>query len=173
MKLWRIHFKSDYTKVDAVKFCIDNKVLGVGWEVNAIPRDKEEYWRLGEGLYGDNSWNRTMKALLYEMSFDDLIWIKDPMGIYYLGRVEGDWKYKSDKEYLKAGIVNTRKCAWYEIGTMDYIPEKVLNSFRLNTTLQQIHDISSEEYSKHIFNIKAETSYYSTDGLDIIDILSL
>ena len=37
---------------------------------------------------------------------NDLIWTRDTMGHYYLGRVTGPWEYLATPEALQADIVN-------------------------------------------------------------------
>lgn len=175
MALWRLHIrtvKPDYD-VDPVETCKRHQVVGIGWPVDKKPKTKEEYWALGEERYGDSGWRKACNAFLYKMSNNDLVWIRDFCGIYYVGRILDDWEYRDEEEFLKAGIVNTRKCLLFKIGTT--ISGKIINCFRARATLQQIADDTAKLFSKIIFNkfVDKDPKYsISKTNLDIFSLLS-
>ena len=135
MKIWRINIKTDAIPgVDPHTFCIQNQILGVGWPVNQeAPLDMDTYYNLGEEMYyqnGDNGWWPAINAIQYRMEINDLCWTRDRDGNYYIGRIYGEWEYRSEPEYIEADVVNIRPCKWFETGGVDSVPGKVLNSFR-------------------------------------------
>lgn len=130
MTLWRIHLKSDGIK--PAEFCLQMGILGMGWRVESnLHLDWDAYYKLGEVKYGDTSWRSNLTALHQGMKCGDLCWARDRNGKYYIGRVEGEWKYLGHKEeYERADIVNVRSCRWSTAVEADSVPGKVLNAFR-------------------------------------------
>ena len=124
MNLWRIHLKpASKSGTDSRKYCIDNKIVGFGWpiqDVNAL-LSSSEYEEKGKVLYannGDKSWYPAWNSLHYKMQIGDLVWTRKQDGVYYLGRITGDWRYEYSKSSEEADIVNVRNCDWIKIGTV-------------------------------------------------------
>lgn len=157
MTVWRINLKPDAEpNIEPVDFCMEGNILGVGWPVDGGHPNmtKEEYDNLGSAQYcgeGYNGWRRALNVILYRMDIGQLCWTRDIHGIYYLGQITGDWEYCCAQENLNADIVNLRPCAWVEVGGMDSVPGGVLNSFRVNSTVQQVDDETVELYSEYLY----------------------
>ncbi|MHA1360593.1 MAG: hypothetical protein ACTSRC_20925 [Candidatus Helarchaeota archaeon] len=170
MKVWRVHLRPEADGIDPVDVCIRQKVVGIGWRVSRKPANKDEYWKLGEKEYGDQGWSRATNAIGWRMKEGDLVWVRDFFGIYYIGKIEGDWQYRDDPENLKADIINVRPCKLYRVGTN--VAGKVVNCFRPSATVQQIHDETAEIFSILVFN-KIANENLPIKHLDYIDIFSL
>ena len=119
-----------------------------------------------------SGWWPAINAIKNRMEINDLCWTRDLQGIYYLGRVSGEWKYKKSQDYINADIRNTRQVNWIMIGTVDSVPGKVLNSFRPRRTVQRIYDDSTSIYSMYMYTAYTNDHFYSLPKVDA-DILSL
>ena len=190
MALWRIHLRPDAQEhVDPAEFAIQQNILGVGWQLEIIENDLTEadwidyinlvnnYVQLND-FEGANQWlagwnTIVVNALHDGMAIDDLCWARDRNAIYYLGRVVGDWEYRSDDNFQAADLVNVRECEWVEIGGVDSIPGKVLNSFIPNRTLQRVWDDSSLVYSKLIYNQMQQEPIYVEPEFEEMNLFSL
>ena len=154
--IWRLHIKPAAEEgVDPSKFCFDKGILGIGWPVDANgPMDWNTYYALAEDEYreGRKRWRTAANAII-QMASDDLCWTRDENANYYLGRIVGDWEYRSTDEYRAADIVNVRPCEWFRVGGVDSVPGKVVNSFRPSATVQRVYDETSSLYSKIKFNL--------------------
>jgi len=175
-KLWRIHIRpkgpeGNVNVDESVKLCLDQKVIGVGWRVDKKPASEDEYWELGEDKYGDNGWKINPNAILYRMEIGDLVWFRDTKGVYYLGRIIGEWEYRDNEENLQADIVNVRPIECYKVGTR--IAGKIINSFFRGRTVQQIHDDTALLFSKVVYNEKSRSMCYEVKNKpDIFSLLS-
>lgn len=155
MDLWRINLKPGSEQgIDAAQFCIDRGIVGVGWRVEPAPANKDDYWRLGRERYcqrGRRSWSSAATVLLYKLAPNDLIWTRNRAGAYFLGRIVGDWEYRTGDEYTKADIINVRPCEWVHVGTMDNVPGAVINGFRPNRTVQRVKSSSALLFSRYLY----------------------
>jgi len=178
-KVWRLNIKPDFNKeVDPRKFCLDKGLLGVGWAVDAdTEADWETYRTLAEERYykqGDKGWWPAINAIKNRMALNDLCWTRDWNGVYYLGRITGDWIYQGSKENIDADIVNVRSCDWERVGPCNNVPGKVLNSFIPPRTVQEIADETVSIFSQHLLNTLLGNSHYSIPKLkgDIFSLLT-
>ncbi|SFM99769.1 hypothetical protein [Thermodesulforhabdus norvegica] len=182
MKLWRVHLRPDADGVDPVDVCIQQEVIGIGWRVSKRPSNRDEYWALGEKEYGDIGWSRAANAIGWRMEIGDLVWVRDFFGIYYVGKITGEWEYGDNPDNLKADIINIRPCKLYRVGTN--VAVKIINSFRPSATVQRIHDETAELFSVFVYNKVANDSlplppikkidiYSLLSDVDLEDIVSL
>lgn len=155
MRLWRINLKPGSEQgVDAAEFCISREIVGIGWRADNQPTTKEDYWKRAKELYlpkYKRGWAAAAKALLYRMAEGDLIWTRNRTGVYFLGRIDGEWRHDVSDDHAKADIVNLRKCRWSRVGTMDNVPGAVINAFRPSATVQCVSDASAALYSEFLF----------------------
>lgn len=164
--LWRINIKpSSKDGVNPRRFCLEKNILGVGWAVGESDNMTwEEYEDKALEIYyyedkinfkkkqGSRSWKSAINIIKYNMKIGDLCWTRDQNGVYYLGRIIGEWEYKGNKEYIDADIINVRRCVWIKIGLIDEVPGKVINSFAARSTVQKVWDNTAVEYSKLLYN---------------------
>ena len=171
--IWRLNIKPDAAKgVDPRMFCIERNILGIGWPVVSpvdadTPRDWDAYYNLGMEQYyneDDKGWWPAVNAIHNRMKIDDLCWTRDWDGNYYLGRIEGDWEYRSTTDYRDADIVNVRPCTWFPTGGVDSVPGKVLNSFRAGRTVQAVDDETVSFYSRLRYNRLSKEAAYDLPG---------
>lgn len=175
--IWRLNIKPDAAEgVDPRKFCFERCILGIGWPVNAnAPLDWDTYRNLGSKEYqgdGHKSWRAATNAI-HNMAINDLCWTRDADGSYYLGRVAGEWEYRSAEEYRNADIVNVRPCEWFPTGGIDSVPGKVLNSFIPSATVQRVRDDSSNMYSRVKYNQLIGNAHYDSPVDKNLDLLAL
>lgn len=176
--LWRLNIKPDAQEgVDPVRFCLDKQILGVGWPVDSdSPLDWKTYCRLGQSNYRgrwQKGWRAATNAIHDRMKTNDLCWTRDPHGNYYLGRITGNWEYRSARRYREADIVNVRLCRWFPTGGVDSVPGKVLNSFRPNRTVQAVYDETASFYSRLKYNQLIGKAVYDLSSDEELDLFSL
>src|SRR5215211_149005 len=159
MKVWRLKIKSAAEEgVDPREFCFRNGLLGVGWQPPGSlgKLEGEEGWRTyrekAERYFKvenkDRGWWPALNAVYNKMKVNHLVWARDGDGIYYLGRVRGNWRYADDGEHGRANIVNVRDCEWHKAGAEDAVPGGVARRLHMGRTLQEIHDPAIEDFSK-------------------------
>lgn len=175
MNLWRINIKPDAQKgIDPAHFCIDRSIIGIGWAVPGQVTSKEQYWieAAKKGFKG-KGWKSATNAILNRMVVGDLVWTRDRMQTYFLGRIISDWRFEGSQEYREADIANVRNCDWVRVGPMDEVPGKVLNSFRPSATLQTVSDHTAAAFSSFVFNRVKDVDICYIDRSRPIDILNL
>lgn len=171
MNLWRIHIRprggcGEPGRSWAV--CMNQRLLGLGWGVTwpgGIERTPENYFELGEQIYGDRSWRSNLRTLIHQVQVNDLIWTRDPMARYYLGRVTGSWQYIDGIENLDADILNIRPVAMYEVGLEERVTGAIVNSFRPQKAIQPVLDPASVIFSKRLFNELSKAEAYEVERL--------
>ncbi len=181
MNVWRLTIKPDAEQgTDPRQFCIQKNILGFGGPVSTNgPVTWAEYEQKANEKYCINKewggWRAAANAIYHEMKIGDLCWTRDTNGNYYMGRVEGPWEYCASEDHLSADIVSVRPCRWIEIGTVDAVPGKILNSFRAPRTLQAIYGDTVQNFSKLMYNMKSDlsTNFKYELEYDNLDIFSL
>lgn len=170
-QLWRIHLRpADRSTQGADEFCITNNILGFGWplELRETVADLDEYWagaerqyitEVPEGGYRSKSWRSAINALYWRMQVNDLVWTRTREGIYYLGRITGEWQYLADEDHRKVDICNFRSCEWLEVGTVDRVAGRIVNSLIRGRTLQQIKSESMRNFSRFLWNRVGASSH--------------
>jgi len=174
-KVWRLNIKTGSEEgIDPRQFCLTRGILGIGWPVEIDKYNAwESYYNLGKTKYSNsNGWWPAINAIRNRMSINDLCWTRDWNGVYYLGRVIGDWEYEGDDEHMAADVVNIRRCEWKKIGTADAVPGKVINSFIPSRTVQEVHDDTIVAFSQFLYNSLSEDFKYTLSKVDA-DIFSL
>lgn len=149
--VWRIHIKSG--GVDPVKFCLKHSVVGIGWPVSRVPKTPDEYMRYGQEEYrnkGDKGWFKAANAICYRMKVGDLVWCRDSLGCYYLGRISGEWEYRNTPEYKAAKIFNVRPCNWFKEETT--VAGGIVRRFIPSATVQRIDNDTVKLFSIVVYN---------------------
>lgn len=178
--IWRLNIKTDASgDVDPRMFCINNKILGVGWAVEFDGDvDWDTYYKLAMESYynkGVKGWWPAVNALKNRMKENDLCWTRDWSGIYYLGRIVGeDWIYRGDKDYREADVANIRHCDWKKVGEIDSVPGKVINSFIPPRAVQRVDDESVCLYSQFLFDSLSGHTHHSQprQSADLFSLIS-
>ena len=180
MKVWRINLKTAAEdNIDVTEFCRKRNILGVGWQVdNGFDgMDWETYYELGEQQFyydnNDRGWWPAVNAVRNRMKINDLCWTRNSNGIYYLGRICRDWEYRSTSEYVSADVTNVRRCNWVDVGGVDAVPGKVVNSFIPSRTVQRIWDETVENFSQYLYSKLSNSDEYPSSELENGDLFSL
>ena len=139
--------------------------MGFGWPIQTDARSVtwEEYKEKAKEKYGGRGWKTATNGLYKRINVGDLCWTRDRFGIYYLGRIESDWRYVDTPEHRRADIVNVRDCRWLQVGEEDAAPGKVVNSLNVGGTLQRVTGEAVREYSKSLFNTLSGEKLYSLE----------
>src|SRR3989344_5913135 len=109
MNVWRVKLNPDSAPgINGANFCIERNIVGIGWAIDEVPKDEEEYLSLGKAKHKNSlGWRRATNDFLSRMTIGDLVWARKRAD-YYLGRVESGWEYRGYREYLAADAVNVR-----------------------------------------------------------------
>lgn len=165
--LFRITIKPDSKIGKAFDFCQEKSIVGVGWKLWStdgtlyVPKHIWDCEEAGRRCYPKSRGFVTAIHCLGRMELDDLIWTRNN-GIYYLCRVTGSWEYHDEPEYLNKDLENVISVEFNEVGTVDEVPGKVVNSFRSGSSIQGIHSEIALNASKIIYNKLKGERYYET-----------
>jgi hypothetical protein len=85
--------------------------------------------------------------LLRSLPNGTFVWTRRQNGIYWLGELTGGWEYRGDEQARKLDLFNLRPCRWWQIGTEDAVPGKVVNNFRARKTLNRVKDAGAARYT--------------------------
>jgi hypothetical protein len=118
------------------------KSIGVGWSAGTDDEtlDWSAYYAKARRLYysmgktGGDSWWTATNALHNRVQKDDLCWTRDELGLYYLGRVTGEWQYRNTLAHSAAEIVNVRRCEWQQAEAVDDVPSEVVQNGGFSNT---------------------------------------
>jgi hypothetical protein len=175
MRLWRIHARSDAKPhLDAADFCVGEGIVGIGWRLNSrvTPPTKDEYRKEMPALYG--SLNSSVGAFVDDLCPGDFVWTRNKKATYYLGKVNGDWKYgEENRDYEDHDIGNTRCCTWVAVPSMDDVPGAVRNALSRGRTVQRVWDDNALLYSQILFADLLKLPRPAGISLQAADILSL
>jgi hypothetical protein len=165
-QIWRLQAKSPRAdEADPNTFCIENDLVGFGFPVE--PAEDllawEIYYRRGLDAYqkkGITEWQPAVEAIKKRMVVGDLCWARHLSGKYYIGRIMGTWEYRNALSNRESGVVNTRFCDWQDAGDAFHVPNAILNSFRIGSSLERIEGEGVEAFSSFRFNGLAQKSVY-------------
>lgn len=148
MDVWRIklnsgrHNQGDHAKA----YCREASVVGVGWgrpetladgalleEVIAAVSEIEDWLPTGPTM---------IKRLARTVHDGDLMWTRDRSGGFWLGRIEGPYRYDASDVGTRWDLNNVRPCQWLQSAFRDYeIPGGVVRSFAgRGATLQRVKE---------------------------------
>ena len=152
--LWRAHIRPDGNPAAAYRFCVDRDIVGFGWTVGpAVSLTRPQYEALASLEYEPPSkhnrgWIGALNAIDTHMHKGDLCWMSHPDGRrFHIGRIAGQWEYRSSPEYVEVDIVNVRPCVWFQ---HDRSPAGV--SWRRGRTLQRVGDRGALRASVELYN---------------------
>ncbi|TAE83530.1 MAG: hypothetical protein EAZ74_00680 [Alphaproteobacteria bacterium] len=150
--LWRLHIKprpkDGKTHDDVIKYCMTNNIAGIGWAVDEQPKNLDHYISLAKAKHKGSP---ASIAFAHKPKSGDHIWTRDKNGIYYLGKVTGEWNYQFTEEAHQLDIPNQIPCAWKKIGNEEHVPGKVIACFRASRAFQAIPDDDVERFSSWLY----------------------
>ncbi|MBR1777271.1 MAG: hypothetical protein IJ752_01635 [Alphaproteobacteria bacterium] len=155
------------------EFCKKEKMIGGGWPLARIPKDKEEALALGKNGQTQNAerygqgFTRALNCL-GKMRENDIVWTRCA-GLYYICPVLSGWEYLAGEEadiYDMHQIVRVKD--FIEVGMAEKVPGKIISSFAPRGCLQRIKD-DDFFLSKWSLKILKEVcpDYHDYDHLDL------
>lgn len=134
LKSGRDDFEKDHHRVDrAREFCFHNGWVGIGWECDSLSDNLQDPKDYREALTSDSkngpAARSAHKALAVIMQQGDLVWCRARGDIYWLGKVEGPWKYHNTGKFGEFDLYQVRKCRWCKVGPADTVPGPVKNAY--------------------------------------------
>ena len=70
------------------------------------------------------------------------------------------WKYSCDAAHIYEDVINYVDVEFHEIGTVEMVPGRVVNSFRASAALQRIKGDVPLKYSEYLYNTITGTQFY-------------
>ncbi|MEK6804231.1 MAG: hypothetical protein AABZ34_16450 [Nitrospirota bacterium] len=134
LKSGREDFEKDHHKVDrAREFCFDNGWVGIGWECDSLADNLQVPKEYGEALTKDPKNGRAARSahscLADIMQEGDFVWCRAKGDIYWVGKIEGPWRYQNTGKFEEFDLYQVRKCRWRRVGPADTVPGPVKNAF--------------------------------------------
>lgn len=187
--IWRL--QTNTASVDGKKignYCLEKKIIALGWSLreeslmhlseqdrkNAINERKqiqtfEDYQKLNSKylIYDDGKTNSNLLTLSQNIEVNDLVWLRQD-GIYYLGRITHDskWRYDSSQEALQFDASNQfTNIEWHKIGDESDVPGTITTAFIRGRTIQRIRKKGMSEYSQLLYNEKSNNELYKNVSL--------
>ena len=171
MQVWRLQTNTDGG--DVAKFCIDNRVVAMGWQLNENDRDIlrqnpsfESFCDLADKHYGGYS---SVKRMAQDTEENDIVWMKSG-GQYYFARITEDsmWRFDFSPEAIALDATNQlTNIHWHlatESGDESSVPGCLTTGFISGSTFQRINKSGIIEYSQMLYNmIVAEEEGYRYD----------
>ncbi len=166
MTVYRIHIRPSggaNNQEMSFAYCLDHDVLGMGWSVEETGKSRlswNEYIAVAEKKdeYKDV---QSVRYLYRWVKENDLIWTRDTMGRYYLGRVISPWEYLATPKALQADIVNICRCEIFPVD-VDDVPGGVVRPFGRRRTIQAIRNPPRmTTYSQLLWNDISGSKQYS------------
>lgn len=135
--LWRTKLRS--TLVDnheeQVTHCVKGRRVGIGWGVMEI-RTGARLDRVCDAVRDDPrpGWGKraadTIRRIGEEAQDGDFVWTRDTHGKYWLGQIDGPYRYDSSKAAFNVDIHQTRPTRWIRKPLNDLeVPGAVIRSF--------------------------------------------
>ena len=176
MTLWRIQtrpYGGEWPWERVWDYCVQEGVVGLGWQVDGAPQSLAEYERLYQVAHEGDSAGIGNVRRLTEVVPGNFIWTRDPYGLYWLGQATGTWEYRHTEASRKADIANVVPVNLVQVGTNADVPGKVIASFRARRTFQRIISDPSRLFSEAIFSALTEGTPIprgiAEDVFDLID----
>jgi hypothetical protein len=164
---------------DVPQFCLDNRIVGVGYRVGTVPTSKDDYWAQGKMYLQTRykkSWPAAARAILWRISDGDLVWVRSKNALhYYLGKIRDDWLYLNGSDSQKYDVFNVRRVVdWKTVGLADSVPGPVLSSFISQRTIQQVDPKGTTfalNYSRYLLG-ELEPSKIVSDPQKVCDLFT-
>lgn len=168
MAVWRLQTNTAAGKIS--DYCISNNVAALGWSLNGIPNAErksiitfEEYCDYADKLYKSYD---SIKRLAEQVKADDLIWIRNKEGKYYIARVteNSKWIFNTSDDAIDHDACNQlTEIYWKEVNSQSdesCVPGAVSTSFIMGSSFQRINKSGIEDYSKLLYNNITKINHY-------------
>ncbi len=176
IKIWAIpiHVNESKKQVAAFNFCLENNILGIGWETNktivGLDSNYEEFVSKNSNFIGNPKISSFIKIVkqFNEIKKDDLIWTRSGNN-YYLCRFTGEkidyfrneLNESEIKKHQEYDIWHGLKCKMLYVGTSDKVIGTIVNIFcsggirRINKNFEE-----TKMFSMKTYNMVSNTKYY-------------
>ncbi len=174
MNVYRLHLKTDAvkrsSKRELVEYCLKENVLAIGWSYlyenkSNLIEDFENYkygFKLEKG--------KIPSAIKYfdRIEENDLIWIRDLEGNYYLCRAKGKARAYCVQRLDIGCVIDVEK-----IKISINAPGKIVRSFIPGRIIQRVADRKMYNYSMRLFNEKSKRKVYNSiaEGIDLFSMI--
>jgi hypothetical protein len=106
---------------------------------------------------------------------DDLVWIRDRKGIYFLTKIVGSWSYDDSAAARAHDMAGIYPVEFVKVGKVENVPGKVRAAFRAPNTFQRIADATAENYSQLLYSElsgQSPIAYSKIESKDFFSLLS-
>lgn len=147
MTVWRAKIHSERDDLEgrddlrdaAREYCRRAGVVGVGWgrPYLTVP-DGASLDKVLAEIYAKDGWKAggdTVRRLAKDAATGDFVWTRDSLGAYWLGQINGPWRFDASEEPTRWDLNNLRPCVWLDESFRDYeVPGAVVRSFTGRTS---------------------------------------
>lgn len=169
MAVWRLQTNTAAGKI--ANYCINNNVAALGWSLISVPKAEresvitfEEYCDYADKLYSSYD---SIKRLAEQVNTDDLVWMRNIDGKYYIARVteKSKWIFNtSDDATCHDACNQLTEIYWKEVNSQSdesCVPGAVSTAFIMGSSFQRINKSGVEDYSKLLYNNITGTNHYN------------
>lgn len=135
----------------AVERALSEGLCGLGGILASQPRSLGEA-TAGLAAHHDERMARRLErfAAVPDGAF---VWTRDVDGLFWLGRLEGPWRYDGSAVAARVDLVHVRRCSWLDHPVSEEdVPRRVRVAFvRGGRNWQEIHDRAAAEASARLW----------------------
>jgi hypothetical protein len=153
-------------EADSFHFCKMDSIIGIGWRLSSIPKDKKDATCLfrKDHKKGITAFN----VIVHRMEIHDHAWVYGK-STYYVCDITSDWSYQHGNLWDDNDIHNIRRATWKEI-PIELVPGCVKRNLTMYGTAKRIEaNASMLKYSDWLFkntlNISSISSGIKTNSI--------
>lgn len=158
MRVYRLHLKTDcINRKELIDFCINSKKIAIGWSYIYKEHTINDFAEYSEFAKQESKNNKIPQAIksFAKLEVNDLVWIRDLDGVYYLCRVLGKVKPYCDYDMDIGCLVDV------DIQKIDTnVPGKIVRSFIPGRIIQGVNDKKAADISMMLYNKKSKKEVY-------------
>ncbi len=162
MKIWKISFSRESSKKDTtdnLHYCLSHGIVAVTRDTGTDAWDGAPDWEDMSLFEQYKDYPSELYALFSQIRGYDLIWTRDPLGVYFLGRVLETESYRFKKGGKVPGFLSY-PCKWFRIGTIDSISQVIVDAFSPYRRLRLIGDSDANLYTRLVYNEQVDDFSY-------------
>ncbi|MBJ8345128.1 GAF domain-containing protein [Antrihabitans sp. YC2-6] len=142
--------RPDVVPEDTFDYARKVEICGSGGQLDDAPPDLEEALSAMSEKYDERTARRLERfARLPDGSF---VWTKSD-GWYFLGRIDGPWRYDDSAPALRVDLVHVRPCSWVADALPEpAVPSAVVATFaRGGRNFQEIHHTDVLNHTRRLW----------------------
>lgn len=163
--VYRLHLKTAGDRAQVIDYCLSNNVIGLGWGMQwsegayPAPTTFSEWRKYASQMWPKKrTWEFWPVIWMHDAPMNSLVWTRDLEGIYYLGRVVGDWRYADTQLNRDLDLTSVRDVEYVRVGSEGDVPGAVVRSYsNRGRAFQHVSDESAAWYSAYLFSELAKT----------------